>query len=214
MKALLTKAPRPAVFLMVLIGLTSIGLVACTSPSESDSGQASDSASVPDDPPVPAGSPVPNSSSVALAAQKPANVIGKGGIVTGVNKPGDAHFDKLTVNNGDLITYAEYTPQEDDTAVGTVAGSTYNMFMLTQPGTEAQAFIVWSPDDPKWQDKLKRADTRVSGIGVPGPNTLMRGDSVQISVQPAEGVSGTDVTLDVWRDNEAVATFSFVVADS
>ena len=148
------------------------------------------------------------SSGVSIA-QEAANVIDKQATVTGVNRPGDAYFDKLTVRNGDSIVYAKYEPDKDDLEVGTVAGSTYNLFMLTQ-SDDSQAFIVWSPEDPMWQDKLSSTDTVVAGIGVPGPNTLMRGDNVHISVQPAEN-GGTDVTLDVWRDNEAVATFSFVV---
>ncbi len=148
-----------------------------------------------------------------LTAQQPANVISKGGIVTGVNKPGDGTFDTFTVQNGNQVTYAKYAPVTDDVAVKIAGGLTYNMFMITQPdNNDAQAFIVWSPDDPTWQDKLSKTDTEVSGIGDPGPNTLKRGDSVQISVQSAEG-GGTDVTLDVWRDNKAVATFSFVVRD-
>lgn len=149
---------------------------------------------------------------VALAVSvAPAEVIDKQAIVTGVNKPGDGGFDALTVANGDQIVYTKYEPTTDDYDVRIAKGMTYNMFMLTQTdNNNAQAFIVWSPDDPMWQDKLSKTNTVVRGIGVPGPNTLKRGDSVQISVQPAEG-GGTDVTIDAWRGREAVATFSFVV---
>ena len=138
-----------------------------------------------------------------------ANVIDRQAIVVGVNRPGDAEFDMVTVANGDLVQFTKYEPAEDNLDVGIVAGMTYNMFMLTQED-ETQAFIVWSPEEPIWQDLLSSTDTVVAGIGVPGPNTLMSGDDVQISVQEAED-GGIDVTLDVWRDNEAVATFSFVV---
>ena len=86
---------------------------------------------------------------------------------------------------------------------------TYNMFILTK-GDKSQAFIVWSPDDPQWQDKLSKTNTAVAGIGVPGPNALKKGDKVHVSVQPAER-GGTDVTIDAWRGKKSVATFSFVV---
>lgn len=139
-----------------------------------------------------------------------ANVIDRQAKVTGVNRPGDAGFDTMTVDNRDKVEGTTYESEADDVDVGIVAGTSYNMFMITQ-ADDAQAFIVWSPDKPIWQDLLKSANTVVAGIGSPGPNTLMRGDDVQISVQEAPG-GGIDVTLDVSRDGKAVATFSFVVA--
>ncbi len=47
-------------------------------------------------------------------AREAANVIDKQATVTGVNRPGDASFDKLTVRNGDSIVYAKYEPDKDD----------------------------------------------------------------------------------------------------
>ena len=93
--------------------------------------------------------------------------------------------------------FAGYEPIDADEDVGILAGSKYNMFMLTQPD-KTQAFIVWSPEDPVWQDRLSKTDTVVTGIGSPDPNQLERGDKARISVQDAEG-GGWDVTLDVYR---------------
>lgn len=138
-----------------------------------------------------------------------AEVIDKQAKVTGVNKPGDRAFNTLKVDNGDKIVFTKYQPTQDDRSVGIVKGSRYNMFMITKKDN-SQAFIVWSPDDPKWQDRLSKTSTVVRGIGGGGNNTLMRGDDCHVSVQSARG-GGTDVTIDVWRKNKSVATFSFVV---
>ena len=139
-----------------------------------------------------------------------AEVIARGVIVTGINKTGDAIFDTFTVDNGDKITYAKYDPEKNDIEVEIAAGLTYNMFMITKQDGKTQAFIVWSPDDPKWQDILIKTNTVIAGIGDPGPNTLKRGDTGQLSVQTAQD-GGYDFTLDFWRGNHAVATFSWVV---
>ncbi|MEM8611810.1 MAG: hypothetical protein AAGF93_07310 [Cyanobacteria bacterium P01_H01_bin.105] len=140
-----------------------------------------------------------------------ATVICKDNLVTGVNCPGDGSYDAYTVANGDSITYTVYEPSTTQIAEAP-AGSRYNMFMLTSgDGTKSQAFMIWSPEDPVWQDKLSKTNTVVRGIGVPGPNTLKSGDRYTISVQ--EGANGAiDVTIDAWRDNKAVCTFSFLVA--
>ena len=136
-------------------------------------------------------------------ADATAGVIDRQAIVVGVNRPDDAMFDTMTVDNGDTVQGTTYAPEADDTDVGIVAGTEYNAFMITQ-ADNAQAFIVWSPDEPVWQDLLLLADTTVAGIGMPGPNTLMRGDTVTISVQAAEA-GGIDVTLDACRGESAMA---------
>lgn len=138
-----------------------------------------------------------------------AEVIDKQAKVTGVNKPGDADFNALKVGNGDKIEHTKYAPTKDDKEVRIVKGTTYNMFMITKKDG-SKAFIVWSPDQAKWQDKLAKTNTVVSGLGVGSLNNLMRGDDCHVSVQAAQG-GGTDVTIDVWRNKKAVATFSFVV---
>lgn len=138
-----------------------------------------------------------------------AQVIDKQAKVTGVNKPGDAAFTTFKVANGDKIEFTKYKPNKDDKSVGIVKGTTYNMFMITQKD-KSQAFIVWSPDEPKWQDRLSKTNTTIRGLGVGSLNDLRRGDECHVSVQSAKG-GGTDVTLDVWRNRKSVATFSFVV---
>ncbi len=136
-------------------------------------------------------------------------LIDKQAKVTGVNKPGDSKFTTFKVENGDKIEFAKYKPTSDDKGAGIAKGITYNTFMITKKD-KSQAFIVWSPDDPKWQDKLSKTNTVIQVLGVGSPNNLMRGDSCNVSVQPAQG-GGTDVTIDVWRNKKSVATYSFVV---
>jgi hypothetical protein len=144
-----------------------------------------------------------------MSTQKADPVVG-GGVVTGVNKPGDGSFNAFTVGNGDEITSTKYQPTKDDVDVRTVAGATYNMLMITQPkNNKAQAFIVWSPDDPKVQDRLEGANTTVQGIGTTN-QAIQRGDTIEMRTGPAEG-GGFGVTLDIKRGNNYVATFSFVV---
>jgi hypothetical protein len=132
-----------------------------------------------------------------------------GGIVTSVNKPGDSAFNAFTIGNGDQITSTKYQPKEDDVDVRIAEGLTYNMFVITQPANnKAQAFIVWSPDDPKLQDRLEGASTVVRGIGTTN-QAIRRGDTIEMRTQPSEE-GGLDITLDIKRGNNYVATFSFV----
>jgi hypothetical protein len=129
-------------------------------------------------------------------------------IITGINRPGDPAFESFQVHNGDHVSFAKYTPVSSDQGVGIMGGQRYNMFIITQPD-RSQAFVVWSPDEPIWQDRLSTTNTVISGVGASGRNTLKRGDRVQVRVQDAER-GGVDVTLDVFRERQPVATFSFV----
>lgn len=133
-----------------------------------------------------------------------AEVIDKQAKVTAVAGSSKA----FKVGNGDKVQFAKFTPTADDPAVGISKTLKYNSFMITNKS--GQAHIVWSPDQPVWQDKLSKTNTVVRGLGVGVANEIMRGDVCRVSVQAAQG-GGTDVTLDVFRNNKAVATFSFVV---
>ena len=143
-----------------------------------------------------------------MSTQKVDPVVG-GGIVTNVNKPGDSSFNAFIIGNGDKITSTKYAPTENDFGVRIAEGLIYNLLIITQPtNNNAQAFIVWSPDDPKLQDRLENANTIVRGIGTTN-QAIQRGDTIEIRTGPAEG-GGLGVTLDIKRGNGYVATFSFV----
>ena len=137
-------------------------------------------------------------------------VICKDNLVSGVNWRGEGSSETYYVANGDSVSYGVYNPEHTQNPK-VPAGLKYNLFMLTSSnGTGSQAFLVWSPEDPKWQDKLMVTNTVVEGIGVPGPNTLKEDDRFDITV--GESPDGTiGVTIDAWRGKEAVCTFSFNV---
>ncbi|MEO1257582.1 MAG: hypothetical protein AAFZ15_02260 [Bacteroidota bacterium] len=126
-------------------------------------------------------------------------------LVMGVNRPGHPDFDTYTVQNGDQIGSTTYTPTKTQNP-SVPAGNSYNCFMLTQSdGT--QAFLQWSPDDPRWQDLLKPMATVVRGIGSPGPNTLKEGDRYTLRA----GGNPLGLTWDVYRDGQPCTTFSCLV---
>ena len=132
-------------------------------------------------------------------------IVCRDNLVFGVNKPGDATFTTYEVHNGDQIGSTTYTPTKTQNP-SVPAGLSYNCFMLTQSdGT--QAFLQWSPDDPKWQDLLKPMATVVRGIGDPGPNTLQEGDTYTLTA----GENPLGLTFDVYRNGQPVGTFSCLV---
>jgi len=140
-----------------------------------------------------------------------AGVIVKGAVVIGVNRPGDPNFTTLTIERDDRIESSGYNPTTTDASVGTVAGQKYNLFMITKSDL-SQAFIVWSPDDPVWQDRLRPASSKITGLGMPGPATLKKGDKVNISTQDDPGNPNVwMVTFDIYRDNKSAGTVSFSV---
>ncbi len=101
---------------------------------------------------------------------------------------------------------------DEDVRVGDhlwVSGGIYNLFIVDdreQPGT--QAFIYFSPPEDGY---LEEVADEVYALGDGVPNTLQEGDEVEITWQDAEGNPGRlDVTLDVFRQNVSVATFSFI----
>ncbi|MBV7338453.1 hypothetical protein KFU94_61570 [Chloroflexi bacterium TSY] len=135
------------------------------------------------------------------------------GYVTAVNQPGNGSFDQFTVRQRDTVRYATYAPKQNDylgTKTWYAAGSEYNMFIIDserEPGT--QAFIVWSSQIDGY---LRKVHNPVYAIGVGNDgvanNTLKRGDLVKM-MWGGDDSTVVDVTVDVWRENEAVATFSF-----
>lgn len=138
-----------------------------------------------------------------------AEVVGSGTVV-GVNWPGRGDIQDFEVANGDAVSggHAEYISVADTRWVK--AGETYNLILVTKPASGAQLFIVfWGTDreQPALETTLDRIDAMVRGIG-DGSQPIREGDTVELSTQPAEG-GGTDVTLDVYRGKEALATFSF-----
>jgi len=138
------------------------------------------------------------------------DVVGNGTVV-GVNWPGKGTIDDFDVANGDAVSggHGAYTPQQATKWVK--AGEKYNLIMVTKPASRAQLFIVFTGtgrEHPYLETTLDHINTLVRGIGV-GDKSVQEGDTVKISTQAAEG-GGVDVTLDVYRGQTAVSTFSFV----
>ncbi|HEV7505247.1 MAG TPA: hypothetical protein VGS07_10070 [Thermoanaerobaculia bacterium] len=139
-----------------------------------------------------------------------AEVVGNGTVV-GVNWPGQGNVKDFAVANGDTVSggHEAYTPKQATKWVK--AGEKYNLIMVTQPKSHAQLFIVFSGtghEHPYLERTLDRINAVVQGIGT-GDKPAREGDTVKISTQAAEG-GGVDVTLDVYRGQTAVSTFSFV----
>ena len=139
-----------------------------------------------------------------------AGVVGDGTVVD-VNWPGRGKVGDFEVANGDAVSggHAEYTPGEDTRWVK--GGERYNLTLVTKPASGAQLFIVfWGTghEHPPLETTLESISAMVRGSGA-GDRPIREGDTVKISTQTAENY-GVDVTLDVYREREPVATFSFV----
>ena len=137
--------------------------------------------------------------------------VGGHGTGVGVNWPGQGSVRALTVANGDAVTggHKAYTPEK--TTKWVKAGEKYNLIMVTQPKSHAQIFIVFTGtghEHPYLETTLEHINTVVQGIGTSN-KPIQEGDTVNISTQAAAG-GGVDVTLDVYRGQTAVSTFSFV----
>ncbi len=137
-----------------------------------------------------------------------ADVVGNGTVV-GVNWPGRGDEKDFDVDNGDAVNggHEVYTPKQATKWVK--AGEKYNLIMVTK--SRAQLYIVFTGtghEQPALETTLDRIGAVVDGIGV-GDKPIQEGDTVKISTQAAEN-GGVDVTLDVYREKAAVATFSFV----
>jgi len=136
-------------------------------------------------------------------------VVGKG-VVTGVNEEANASTNTFTIQNGDRVETTTFKPKDEAAAMpdlGIVFGSEYTMLVITHNKT--QAFLVWSVDTPQLQDAIGKASTTVKGIGTTN-QPIMRGDVFDMRTGNEAG-GGTGVTFDIYRDNKAIATFSFVV---
>lgn len=124
-------------------------------------------------------------------------------LCTGVNDPDHPDYSEFNVAEGDTVGSDTYAPTKSDPDVGIEAGKEYNMFTITKQGSKAQAFIVWSPPDAKFQDALKPGSGKVYAVGASGQNNLKRGDRINIITK--EGT--TDLTFD-WPGG----TFSVVIS--
>ena len=133
------------------------------------------------------------------------------GVVTSVNQPGNSTFDTFQVRFNDVISYATWAPDKDVTVGESryAAGQDYNLFIIDSSENKGtQAFIAWESRNDGYLRKVK---DKIYALGEGAANTLKKGDTIKISSQTAEGKPDyLDVTIDVWRDNKAVATFSFI----
>lgn len=162
----------------------------------------------------PATTEVPDDSATDSGQTAESSVIGKG-VVTGINKPGDARFAAFSVQIGDRIETSQFTPNNDVAAypdVGIVVGGKYPLLMLTQPANNAQAFFVLKVEDATFQDALRSTTALVGEIG-PTNQPITQGDTFQLRKQATQQ-GALAVTLIIYRDTSAIAMFSFVVAGS
>lgn len=138
-----------------------------------------------------------------LQAQVKTAIVSNGNYVEGINRAGDAGFKSFEVNNGDLIEVT--TTQKTN-------GKT-NTFVISQgPNRGTQAFLYFSTDRATWQDALRAAGTfKVAGLGVLSggrKNTLQAKDTYRLSAQQDKPNGPINLTWDVFRNNQSVATFS------
>ncbi len=132
------------------------------------------------------------------------------GTVTSVNQPGNYDFDTYKVKSGDSVSYATWAPNKD-VKVGNswwAKGQKYDMFLMNSKEMEGtQVFIAWSSQEDGY---LWKVDDVINALGVGVENSVKTGDHVQIRWQDTIGKAGyLDVTLDVFRGNNPVASLSF-----